>query len=73
MLALQAQLNLPGLDHEGPDELRRLMRVFGVLFAAGFFLGVLGHLFDSRALRAVGIALVLLGTAAFVMAVGSYG
>ena len=73
MLALLAQISLPGLDHNGPDDLHRLLRIFGVLFGVGFFVGILGHVFDSRTLRAVGIALVMLGTVAFVVAIGSYG
>ena len=73
MLALIAQLNLPDLDlPEGTDDLDQLMRIFGVFFATGFLVGILGHVFESRTLRAVGIAMIFLGTAAFVVAVGSY-
>ena len=74
MLALIAQLNLPDLDiPDGSDDLNQLLRVFGVLFGTGFLIGILGHVFDSRTLRAAGIAMVMVGTAAFVVAVGSYG
>jgi hypothetical protein len=74
MLALLAQISLPHLDlPDGSDDLDQLLRIFGVLFGAGFLVGILGHVFDSRLLRALGIAMVLLGTVAFVLAVGSYG
>jgi hypothetical protein len=74
VLALIAQLNLPDLDiPQGTDDLDQLMRIFGVLFVTGFLVGILGNVFESRTLKAVGIAMVLLGTAAFVVAVGSYG
>jgi hypothetical protein len=74
VLALIAQLNLPDLDiPQGTDDLDQLMRIFGVLFVTGFLVGILGHVFESRTLRAVGIAMVFLGTAAFVVAVGTYG
>ena len=74
MLALIAQLNLPDLDlPQGTDDLDQLMRIFGVLFVTGFLVGILGNVFESRTLKAVGIVMVLLGTAAFVVAVGSYG
>ncbi len=74
MLALIAQLNLPDLDvPQGTDDLDQLMRIFGVLFVTGFLVGILGNVFESRTLKAVGIAMVLLGTAAFVVAVGNYG
>jgi hypothetical protein len=74
VLALIAQLNLPDLDvPQGTDDLDQLMRIFGVLFVTGFLVGILGNVFESRTLKAVGIAMVLLGTAAFVVAVGNYG
>ena len=73
MLALLAQIDLPGLGREGPDDLRQLLRAFYVLFGVGFFVAVAGHIVKSRPLQAIGIALVMLGTVAFVVAVGSEG
>jgi hypothetical protein len=74
VLALIAQLNLPDLDiPQGTDDLDQLMRIFGVLFVTGFLVGILGAVFESRALKAVGIAMVLLGTVAFVVAIEGYG
>ena len=70
MLAWLAQgpSNFPG----GSDELESLLSAFYVLFGAGFLVGVLGHLFDSKTLRVVGIALVFIGTAVFFVAVGRF-
>lgn len=73
MRALLAQIDLPSLGREGPDDLQQLLNVFYVLFGVGFFVGLLGHLSDSRVLKATGIAMVMLGTVAFVLAVGSHG
>ena len=70
MLAWLAQgpSNFPG----GSEDLESLLSAFYVLFGAGFLVGVLGHLFDSKTLRAAGIALVFIGTAVFFVAVGRY-
>ena len=73
MRAILAQIDLPGLGQEGPDDLNQLLSTFYVLFGLGFLVGVLGHLFDSRTLRAAGIAMVMLATLAFLLAVGSHG
>jgi hypothetical protein len=70
--ALLAQIDLPSLGREGPEGLQRLLRAFFVLFAVGFLIGALGHLFRSRALRAVGIALIMLGSVGLLVAVGTY-
>jgi len=51
----------------------QLLSVFYALFGIGFLVGVLGHLFDSRFMRAVGIAMVMFGTLAFLVAVGREG
>jgi hypothetical protein len=73
VLALLAQIDLPGLGEEGPEDLKQLLNLFYVLFGLGFLVGLLGHLFDSRVLRAVGIAMIMLATLAFLAAVGGYG
>ena len=72
MRALLAQIDLPSLRQEGPEGLQRLLRAFFVLFGAGFLVGALGHLFQSRALRAVGIALIMLAAVGLMVAVGTY-
>ncbi|HEV2724146.1 MAG TPA: hypothetical protein VGV10_05895 [Thermoleophilaceae bacterium] len=73
MGALLAQIDLPSLGREGPDDLRQLLRAFYVLFGLGFLVAVLGHITQSRALQAAGIAMVMFGTVAFMVAVGSSG
>ena len=73
MRSLLAQIDLPRLSDEGPDDIKDLLSVFYWLFGVGFLVGVLGHLVDSRLLRAVGIAMVMAGTFAFLMAVGAEG
>ena len=64
----QGPSNYPG----GSADLESLLSAFYVLFGAGFLVGVLGHLFDSKTLRAAGIALVFMGTAVFFFAVGRF-
>ncbi len=72
MLALLAQIDLPSLEREGPEGLQRLLRVFFVLFGVGFLVGALGHLSDSRTLKAAGIAMIMFATVALLVAVGTY-
>ncbi|MGI8944653.1 MAG: hypothetical protein ACR2GL_00245 [Thermoleophilaceae bacterium] len=73
MRAILAQLDLPGLGREGPDDLRSLLRGFFVVFGIGFAVAVVGHVIRSRALQAGGIALVMLATLLFMVAVFSHG
>ena len=65
--------DLPGLGDKGPDDLHGLLTLCFVLLVAGFGVGVLGHLTRSRTLVAIGITVVMVGSAAFVLAVGRYG
>ena len=65
--------DLPGLGDKGPDDLGGLLRLCFILLIAGFGIGVLGHLTRSRALVAIGITVVMVGSAVFVLAVGRYG
>ena len=73
MLSLLAQIELPGLGREGPDDLERLLGAFYVLFGVGFLVAVAGHVIKSRVLQGVGIAMVMGGTVLFVVAVGTEG
>ena len=73
MLSLLAQIDLPGLGREGPDDLQRLLAAFYALFGVGFLVAVAGHVIKSRALQGVGIAMVMGGTVLFVVAVGTEG
>jgi hypothetical protein len=74
LAALVAQIpDLPGLGDEGPDNLESLLTLCFVLFGVGFAIGVLGHVIRSRALVAIGIAVVMGGSVIFVLAVGRYG
>ena len=65
--------DLPGLGDEGPDDLGSLLNLCFILLLAGFGIGVLGHLTRPRTLVAIGILVVMVGSAAFVLAVGRYG
>jgi len=71
VLALLAQApdGFPG----GPDTLEQLLDAYYLLFAGGFVIAVLGHLLQSRTLVLSGIILVFLGTAVFLIAVGTHG
>jgi len=72
VLALLAQApdSFPG---GGPDTLEQLLDAYYLLFAGGFLIAVLGHLFQSRTLVLSGIILVFMGTATFFVAVGVHG
>ncbi len=72
MLALLAQAP-DGFPGGGPDTLEALLDAYYLLFAGGFAIAVLGHLFQSRTLVMSGIILVFLGTGAFFVAVGTHG
>ena len=65
--------DLPGLGDEGPGDVGSLMNLCFILLAGGFAIGVLGHLTRSRTLVAIGVSVVMVGSAVFVLAVGRYG
>jgi hypothetical protein len=44
-----------------------------VLLVAGFVIGTLGHIGQSRTLVAIGVTIVFAATIAFVLAVGRFG
>ncbi len=73
LLSIVAQVALPDSGQEGSDDLQRLLDLFYVLVGAGFLVAVAGHLFQSRTLVIVGIAMFFIGTAVFMAAVGAYG
>jgi hypothetical protein len=74
LAAVVAQIpDLPGLGDEGPGDLESLLTYCFVLMGLGFFVGILGHIIQSRLLGAIGIAFVIAGTVAFGLAVGRYG
>jgi hypothetical protein len=73
LAAVLAQVDLPGLGQEGPDDLRALLTTSFALLAVGFVVGVIGHVTQLRALVAAGIMLVFAATVFFVLAVGEYG
>ena len=74
LAALVAQIpDLPGLGDEGPGDLDSLLTVCFVLMGGGFAFGLLGHIIRSRLLVATGIAVVMVGTVVFAVAVGRYG
>jgi hypothetical protein len=68
-----AQIDLPSLGQEGPDDLRQLLRMTFVLLPVGFAVGILGHLSGSKTLVAAGIAIVMIGAAFFFVASVSFG
>ena len=65
--------DLPGLGDEGPGDVGSLMNLCFILLVAGFAVGVVGHLTRSRTLVAIGVTVVMVGSAVFVLAVGRYG
>jgi hypothetical protein len=73
VLALLAQVDLPSLGGEGSGGVERLLAVFFVLMGVGFLLGILGHVIKSRTLVGIGIALIMVSTAVFLVAVARQG
>jgi hypothetical protein len=73
LAAVLAQVDLPGLGREGPDDLRALLATSFALLTIGFVVGVIGHITQIRTLVAAGIMLVFVATGFFVLAVGEYG
>ena len=74
LCAVVAQVpDLPSLGEEGPDRLRRLLSISFVLMVVGFMTGVAGHVIKWRPLVGAGAALVFIGTAVFLVAVGQEG
>ena len=65
--------DLPGLGDKGPNDLGSLLNLCFILLLAGFGIGVLGHLTRSRTIVAIGVLVVMVGSAAFIVAVGRYG
>jgi hypothetical protein len=65
--------DLPGLGDKGPNDLGGLLNLCFILLVAGFGIGVLGHLTRSRTIVAIGVLVVMVGSAAFILAVGRYG
>jgi hypothetical protein len=70
VLALLAQVDLPSLGQEGPDDIKRLLAIFFVLMGLGFLVATLGHLFKVRLVVGMGLALIFIATAFFMVAVG---
>jgi hypothetical protein len=64
---------LPGLGDEGPDDLESLLTFSFILFGVGFGIALLGHLTRTRALVAIGVLVVMVGSGVFVLAIGRYG
>jgi hypothetical protein len=73
LAALLAQVDLPGLGQEGPDDLRSLLTMSFILLTLGFVIGVIGHVTQVRAVVIAGILIIFAATAFFVVAVGEYG
>jgi hypothetical protein len=73
LAGLLAQVDLPGLGQEGPDDLRSLLTMSFILLAVGFVIGVIGHVTQLRPLVIAGIVVIFVATAFFVVAVGQYG
>jgi hypothetical protein len=73
LAALLAQVDLPGLGREGPDDLRSLLTTSFILLVLGFVIGVIGHVTQLRPLVAAGIMVIFVATAFFILAVGQYG
>jgi len=66
-------MDLPGLAAAGPNDLHSLLTASFVLLGGGLVLGSLGHLTQLKGVVATGIALVFVGAALFLVAVGRFG
>jgi hypothetical protein len=65
--------DLPGLGDEGPNDLESLLTLCFLLMGAGFAIALVGHLTRTRALVAIGVLVVMVGSGVFVLAIGRYG
>ena len=72
LLAWLAQA-LPDNFPSGPDDLERQLSLFFLLFGVGFLLAALGHLFKSRTMVGLGVAMVFVSTAVFMVAIADRG
>jgi hypothetical protein len=72
LAAWLAQIDLP-FPSEGPTDLDALLRASFVLIGVGLLVGVAGHLTGIKAIVALGIGLVMVGTVVFVVAIAGYG
>jgi drug/metabolite transporter (DMT)-like permease len=72
LLARLAQA-LPDDFPSGPDDLEQQLTLFFLLFAVGFLLATFGHLFKSRTMVGVGVAMIFLSTAVFMVAIADRG
>jgi hypothetical protein len=70
---LLAQIDLPSLSSEGPDQLRALITTSSILLLGGLALGTIGKIVKSRAVVAVATVLILTGAGLFVVAIAQYG
>lgn len=75
MLPLLARLAqaLPDDFPSSPDDLERQLTVYFLLFAFGFLIAGLGHMFKSRTMVGIGVTMVFLSTAIFVVAIADRG
>jgi hypothetical protein len=64
---------LPGLGDEGPGDLSSLLTATFVLMGVGFVIALLGHMTRTRALIAIGVLVVMVGSGVFILAIGRYG
>jgi len=64
---------LPGLGDEGPGDLESLLTTCFILMGVGFAIALLGHMTHTRILIAIGVLVVMVGSAVFVVAIGQYG
>lgn len=72
LLARLAQA-LPDDFPSGPDDLEQQLTIFFLLFALGFMVAGFGHLFRSRTMVGMGVAMIFLSTAVFVVAIADRG
>jgi hypothetical protein len=74
-LAALADLHLPSVPDpgQGTGGLQSLLNLFYVLLAFGFLLAIIGHVTKLRPLIIVGLGMIFVGTAAFLLAVGGSG
>jgi hypothetical protein len=73
LAAWLAQIDLPSLGSEGPDDLDALLRASFLLIPLGLIVGIAGHLTGLKSIVATGIGLVMLGTVVFIVAIAGYG
>ena len=58
---------------EGSESFQTMMRLFAILMALGFLIGIAGHVVKVKAMVLIGVLLVFAATGLFMVGVATHG